>query len=116
MSFLYPRTVSISRPGVQAGVGAQPYGGLVPASETSIATGLPASIQTTVKAYRNNEESLPSDAGITMWSIFVPRTAAALGLIAVRDVITDDLGQRYQVIAPYYNSLGHKLLVKRLET
>lgn len=115
MSFLYPRTVAITRPNGQAGVGVQPYGGETPTNETPVASGLPASIQLQ-KDRGKPAADLPADAGKTTWRVFIPAASAALGLIKTRDIVTDDLGQRYQVVGPYWNSLGHNLLVERLET
>jgi hypothetical protein len=85
-----------------------------PSQETSIATGLPASIQL-AKERGKPEANLPADGGKTLWKVFIPLSAAALGLIESRDIIKDDLGTRYQVIGPYWNSLGHNLLCERLE-
>lgn len=115
MSFLYPRTIAITRPVAQTGVGAVGYGGLQAASETQVAAGLPASIQFE-KDRGKPMADIPGDAGKTLWHVLMPLSAAALGLIKTRDIVTDDLGQRYQVITPYWNSLGHNLLVERLET
>jgi hypothetical protein len=114
MSFLYPRTVAITRQSPVTGGGAQPYSGMQPTQETSVASGLVASIQLS-KERGKNEANLPADAGKTLWKVFIPLSAAALGLIQVRDIVTDDLGARYQVVGPYWNSLGHNLLVERLE-
>lgn len=114
MSFMYPRTVAISRPVSVANVGAQAYGGLVASNETSIATGLSASIQLKKQQASKDYPDLPGDSGHTQWRIFVQ--GAALGLISVRDIVTDDLGQRYQVMAPYWNSLGYNLFCERLES
>ena len=113
MSFLYPRTVAITRPTSAPSVGLQAYGGTVVASETSVATGLSASIQLKKQQGASDDPGLPGNAGRTQWRIFIPATA--LGLIETRDVVTDDLGQRYQVTGPYWNSLGHTLLCERLE-
>ena len=116
MSFLYPRVISISRPASDVAVGYQPnYSGLDPANETPIASDLPASIQ--LKKERGKPDpDLPSDAAAkSFWTVLIPRGSAALGLIQTNDVITDDLGVRYQVIGAYWNSLGYALLVERLE-
>lgn len=104
----------MSRPAAPTGVGTLPYGGLQTANETPIASGLPASIQMN-KIRGRPEAGLPGDGDKSTWRIFIPASAAALGLILVRDVITDDLGQRYQVVAPYWASLGHTLTCERLE-
>lgn len=114
MSFLYPRMVSISRESVDPSVGAVGYGGVSRTNEDVIATDLPASIQ--LKQGRGGPEAgLPADAAKTVWRIFIPRAAAALGAIETRDIVTDDLGQRYQVSGAYWNSLGHNLLCQLLE-
>ena len=115
MSFLYPRTIAVSRPGTQPGFGAQGYGGELPSTETPVASGLPASIQF-YKERGRNEAQLPGDVGKTYDRILIPASAAALGLIRSRDIITDDLGLRYAVVKPYWNSLGYNLMVERLET
>lgn len=114
--FLYPRTISITRPGTQPGFGAQGYGGELPSTETRVATGLPASIQL-AKERGKPDAGLPADAGRTLWKVLMPLSAAlAPGSVVRGDIVTDDAGQRYQVWAPYVNSLGPNLLVERLET
>lgn len=115
MTFLYPRVVSVTRPGTQPGFGVQGYGGELPSTETSVASNLPASIQF-YKERGSNEARLPGDTGETHVRIFIPAASAALGLIKTRDIVADDLGQRYAVVQPYWNSLGHSLVAKRLET
>lgn len=110
MSFLYPRLVSVHRQKAQtAGGGVKPYSGETPTNEDVIATGLPASIQ--FKRERSRPDAgLPTDSfSRGGWNILIPKSAAALGLIVERDVIVDDLGKRYQVVAPYWNSLGYNL-------
>lgn len=114
MSFLYPRLVAISRQAPVTGGGVKPYSGMEPAEETSIASGLPASIQL-AKERGKTEAALPSDASKTLWKVFIPLAYAPLGLIQDRDIATDDLGLRYQVQGAYWNSLGANLLVQRLE-
>ncbi|MGF7131914.1 hypothetical protein P3T40_003397 [Paraburkholderia sp. EB58] len=116
MSFLYPRTIAITRPNnaVQAGYNPS-YSGLSPSQETPIASDLPASIQ--LKKDRGRPDTgLPGDTSAkSQWTILIPRSKAALGTIETWDVITDDLNVRYQVLAPYWNSLGYALLAERLE-
>jgi hypothetical protein len=115
MSFIYPRTVAITRPNSQLGPGQQSYFAVTKANESAIASGLPASIQQ-VREPGSPEGKTPSDApNRTVWSIFIPASYAALGLIEERDIITDDLAKRYVVIAAYWNSLGHRLRCELLE-
>lgn len=114
MSFLYPRTVSVARPVQAAGVGAAAYGGQIAGTETPVVSGLPASIQIDRQGMRN-AVGLPGDSGLTRWLVFVPLDALALGVVRERDIVTDDLGNRYQVTAAYWNSLGHQLGAEKLQ-
>lgn len=115
MSFIYPRTVSISRPVADLGIGQVAYGGELPINELSIATGLPASIQLKGGGAKPGAD-LPADmANRTFWRILIPPGAIAFGRIKVRDIITDDLGLRYAVVGNYWNSLGYGLRCELLE-
>lgn len=112
MSFVYPRTISISRPTQPAGIGAVGYGGELQSIETIIISGVPASIQQK-KEGRTNAVDLPGDSRASMWQILF---FGALGIVQDRDVITDDLGIRYQVQGAYWNSLGYNCTCEILET
>lgn len=115
MSFLYPRTVAISRPNAQTGFGAQGYSGETAAAETSVVSGLPASIQLK-KEGSAPDADLPGDvAKRPFYVVFIPANQVTLGTINRQDIVTDDLGIRYQVLANYWNSLGYSLLAEELE-
>ena len=112
---LYPRTVSIRRQQEQTGGGVKPYAGEIPADETVVASGLPASIQFQ-RLSGAPDAKVPSDAyNRAGWNIFVPMASASLGEITELDVVVDDLGKRYQVTAAYWNSLGYKIAAELLE-
>jgi hypothetical protein len=116
MSFLYPRKIAVTRPNSDVAPGYQPtYSGVEPSEEAPIASDLPASIQ--LKKERGKQDTgLPADAAAkSFWTVLIPAGAAANGLITTNDIITDELSVRYQVLAPYWNSLGYALLVERLE-
>lgn len=114
MNFIYPRIISIRRPNPQTGVGAIGYGGVTTAAETVILTGLPASIQALTG--KRGELDLPAAAySQSQWKIFLPRNAAGLGSILSRDIVVDDAGERYQIFASYWNSLGFQLRALLLE-
>lgn len=116
MSFIYPRTITITRPGEQTGVGALGYGAELTSTETPVASGIAASIQLKKEGAPPTAD-LPGDVAKTpFWVVFIPASAMALGVIQRRDIVTDDLGIRYQVQAPYWNSLGYNLFVQELET
>lgn len=117
-SFIYPRVVAVSRPNATTAgqLGDVGYNAQTPpSSETQLVIGLPASIQLDRNGQRN-PTGLPSDAAYKpTWKVFIPRSAAALGSIQSADIITDDLGTRYSVYGPYWNSLGFRLLAIVLE-
>jgi hypothetical protein len=115
MSFLYPRTVAITRPNTNDTAGDRGYSGVTKAAETAIASGLPASIQLQSKG-GTPEGGTPSDAfTMSRYAVMIPQSAAALGLIEERDIVTDDLNKRYQVVGAYWNSLGYNLSCTLLE-
>jgi hypothetical protein len=106
MSFLYPRTIAVKRQPAKTGVGVLPYGAQVPADETTIASGLPASIQQARERGAPDGHLPGSESSKAGWNIFV-RTPDRT-LITEHDVIVDDLGNRYTVVAGYWNSLGYR--------
>lgn len=112
MSFLYPRVVSISRPIITAPTDVGNVGENAvssPADYDVVASGLRASIQLDRQGQRN-PVGLPTDAAYKpVWKIFIPLPDAALGSIFANDVVTDDIGNQYQVFAPYWDSLGFNL-------
>lgn len=115
MSFLYQRTIKITRPSAQTGVGFNPaYSAEQQAQETQIACDIPASIQARSSGGRNSV-GLPGDSAMNTWRILTPRGAIADGQIKNRDLIYDDLGRKFQVSADYTNSLGADFIAERLE-
>jgi len=115
MSFIYNRTVSINRPYISTGAGVVGYSGELPTTETVILTGLPAALQQRVSV-RSNQSTVPGDVQTSGWFVFLPASVAALGQIMQRDIVIDDLGQRYVIVAAYWNSLGYKLTCMILTT
>lgn len=115
-AFLYPRTIAVHRPNVDTTVGADTdYSGTQESDETLVATGVRCSIQYDAGG-RNPEANLPADAqGRATWKVLIPLEQAAFGTIRRNDVIVDDLGVRYQVRAPYWNSLGYNVKCETLE-
>ncbi len=96
MSFLLKNTISIRRPKPMDGVGLQPYSGLDPANEEIIAANMPARVQMDRQGTAPDAR-LPGDAaGQSIWKILFkgPR-----GLAQTHDILVDELGNRYQVIA-----------------
>lgn len=115
MGFIYPRTIRIARPGAQTGVGFNStYAGEQAAKENVIACDLQASIQARSTGTKG-QVGLPGDGSKNVWRILMPRGALADGQIKNMDLVTDDLGRRFQVTADYTNSLGADLFVERLE-
>jgi hypothetical protein len=116
MSFVYPRVISLSRSNVPIDTGtANEYSGVRPDKEMLVAENVPASIQL-LNPKSKPVTNLPADtSGRTYWRVLIPLGALALGAVETHDIVTDELGARYDVIGPYFNSLGYALLVERLE-
>lgn len=110
MSFLFPRTVRLSRPNGDPGTGARPYSGLLQANETAILT-TSAHIQPDRQG-KPPLEGLPGDAvGQPTWKLILK---LPLGTVRKRDVLTDDLGTRYQVAYSAWTPLGTTVLAVEL--
>lgn len=115
MSFIYPRTITITRPAPQQTAGGlQGYGGRTEAGETELATGVPCSVQGRREGTRN-PPGLPADGNKASWRIYTPLGAVDDGFVRDNDVLTDDLGRRFGVVADYTNSLGGCFYCERLE-
>lgn len=115
MSFLFPRTVTITLPeGAELDrPGAQGYAGLERAKEPVVLRDLPASIQHGGTS-RGSGAELPASAPSKMiYKILIPAHAAPKGSIVLNATVVDDLGDRYQVTAPVWGPLGHNLRCER---
>lgn len=114
--FIYPRTISVSRPIDPANLS---YSELNYSPVTGLSN-LIASIQYgSISGVPNTQ--LPGDASNeTYWDIYIPFAQGlqsgviANGLILLRDKIIDDQSLQYEVVAPYWDSLGYKLRCKLL--
>ena len=100
---LNSRMASIARPAGGTTAGIQGYGGVTRANETTLAYGLKCRIeidrQGTIPVTK-----LPSDAaGQSIWKVIFPRMA--LGFVQTSDIITDELNNRYEVIAAEWGRL-----------
>lgn len=101
-NFLFPRTISIRRPRPVAGIGLQDYSGLDPDNEDVIRANIPAHIQVDRQGTRP-DAGLPGDAaGQSLWKIIFK---GPNGLAQTHDVIEDEMGHRYQVIAADWGPL-----------
>lgn len=113
MSFLYPRTITVRRAAREKDYGAVGYSGADPADETVVVRNVPASIQN--RPSRGTPDGgLPTDAYTRSgWNIFCRLRDRTL--ITERDIIVDDIGKRYLVIAGYWDSLGYNCSAELLE-
>lgn len=117
MSIAYPRAVTIWRLPARTGVGAQPYAGHIRAQEIQQHDqAFPAGIQMRRGGSRPDPD-LPDDAAQkTFWRITIPRQFIAQGAIRTRDIVIDDLGERYQCAGVAWSMLGYELHAERLDT
>ena len=115
---MYPRTIAVTRPSAPVGVGyTGGYSGALKSTETPVVSGIAASVQAKTTMARPVAGALPSAApGPIVWRVFIARGIVADGVIKDRDIITDDLGRRFQVEAAYSNSMGWNIACTALET
>ncbi len=108
-TFLYPRTITITRPPVPSqGGGAFRFGGDQPAEYLVILSGIAAAVQSD-RIGRITPSNLPASSGLPYYKILIPASEAALGTIQKNDFANDDLGIHYQVYDPYWTPLGYQL-------
>lgn len=125
--FLYPRAISIFRLPIAsgsavAGFGAQPYAEPQTVANASLWASRPMlqAVPCSIQEYRSGQrptDDLPGSTMVTPTTkIFIPARALQRGAVKVRDYVIDDLGIKYHVINPYWNSLGFRLYCVFLET
>jgi hypothetical protein len=98
------RTISLFRPQVQSGVGAQGYGGTTSENQTLYASGVPCSMLQGTKGEKS-ETNLPDDTRSPWWVVLMPKS---VGYVAPDDIIIDDLGQRYVISSNESSDLGYR--------
>lgn len=121
-SFLYDRTISITRPNAISNAGDAGYLGPEAINETVVSggsgplTAIPATIELNSQRAPKPLAGVPSDAETrSNWKIFpdasLPITPEQ---IQRNDIVTDDVGLRYQVNSVVYSPLGITLMVELL--
>ena len=113
----YNRSVSFYRETTQLAPGNVGYGGHNRTTEVLTFGPVAASIQCpSVGNTRTADGKLPDDtAGPVRWNIYLAAGVAANNAILTRDIIVDDLGNRYQVDSAYWSPAGWKIQTIRLE-
>lgn len=112
MSALFPFTIAISRPAAVSGYGRQGYQGATSATETPVASGIAAAIANT-RMGRANPAGLPDDVYRSDW--LVSFRSSDFALMQEHDVVTDQIGRRFKVIAANPGSLGFNALCELME-
>lgn len=117
-AILYDRTISVRRPvtnGAITGVQLASYSGVEAATETVLFSGVKTSIQTR-SSVRQHMNALPADSRAPyVFSFFPERRAFSVGDIKNRDIIVDDVGDRYQIEAIEWTLLGPHIRALKLE-
>ena len=110
------RVLTIKRPPGATAIGVNPYQGLLPGTETTVATNVPGIVELASSGKNSSSSGLPSDsAGPIKWTVTIPASAMqSLPTINERDVIYDDLGRRFQVDGFQPSALGAKIDTVRL--
>ena len=106
-----PNLVRVTRPQGVVGTGAQPYSGVSQAKETPIIRLAKAHIQPERQGQAPLSGLPAESAGQPTWKIILK---AARGSIEKRDVLTDELGNRYQTISAAWTPLNTTVLAVQL--
>lgn len=119
--FVYPRKISIYRLAASADAAPVISAGPLPFQEAQasngasvfgspIFSGIAASIQEETRGTKDGEVQTASRDLVPFYRIFIHRAALALGSVKAHDFIIDDIGAKYRVQDPYWDSLGYRLL------
>jgi len=100
------RVITVSRPQQQQATGLNGYGGDTLAGETAILAQWPCSLLITRRG-SGGEVKLPGDTRDPWWICLLPEFEGAT--ILSRDVLADDLGNRFVVSAAELTPLGWRL-------
>ena len=108
---LYPRVLTFKRPALPVTYGVVGYQGTTEATETLIASNIPANVEIASAGKNVSSSGLPADSpGPIKWIITLPASAmATLPMIMERDFVYDDLGRRFQVDAYQPGPLGARI-------
>jgi hypothetical protein len=98
-----PRTLTLARQAPVAGVGAVTYSGVI--APTVLASAWPASILFTGGG--GAAAGLPGDVPEAAWRILWPKSFPLT--VEASDILTDDLGRRFEVTAAELTDLGWRL-------
>lgn len=122
--FIFPRLISIFRLALNASsaaaAGPLPYqeahatAGVVVWNSSPIFTGIACSIQEETRG-KMSTVGLPGSDIVPNYRVFIPLEVMPLGSVKVHDYVLDDIGLKYRVADPYWDSLGYRLLCVFLE-
>lgn len=107
------RTINVTRPQQQTGVGAVGYGGDTDANETALMTGWPASVLQGTKGEKN-EVNLPGDVRNPWWQMLMPAFPGVV--LQSADIVTDDIGRRYIISSAELTDLGWRCTMMSAQT
>lgn len=107
------RTLTISRPSVQTGAAADPYGGYTSTGNMTLMQGWPASV---LAATGKGEPAahLPTDQIVPFLAILIP--AIPFVSLSPGDMISDDLGRSAVITVSELTALGWRLTAKLATT
>lgn len=107
------RTISVSRPGVQTNVAANPYGGFTAADAVTLMERWPASVLAERKSGAT-KTGLPTDQTASYLDILLPSCPDVI--LSLGDLVSDDLGRTATVNGSELTELGWRLSAKLATT
>lgn len=110
------RSIKITRKTPETSVGAIGYGGLTPATETTVlgsTTAWPCSILLGGRRQATGA-NLPADVGQAGYKILLPPSVPVM--LMYGDIGIDDLGRRYEFEGAELTDLGYRIIANELHT
>lgn len=107
------RVISVFRPQAPALAGANAYGGVTPATSTSLLLAWPASLLEGGAGQGGAEKPpLPADPRIGGFMLLLPVSVSGV-VLHPADLVTDDLGRSYTVAQSEISALGWRAAIKQ---
>jgi hypothetical protein len=107
------RVVSFSRPAAPMVTGVNDYGGMIPATNSSLLIDWPASVLGAASR-GHPETNLPADTAVPYWNVLLPALPGIVLLPA--DLMSDDIGRNAVIAAAELTDLGWRITARQATT
>ncbi|MBN8896687.1 MAG: hypothetical protein J0H35_00645, partial [Rhodospirillales bacterium] len=107
------RIVAFARPAQPVSTGANPYSGVTAASSRALTGPWPASVLG-MSSGGSSGAGLPTDMSVAYWTVLLPPIPGVM--LAVSDLMSDDIGRKGVIASAELTRLGWRLTVREAST